>query len=796
MKNWHSLISTILFFLVSCSEAQYSTLNPNDFLLYDSPARIWEESLPLGNGRLGCSDFGGTFSEHIVLNEISMWSGSEADYSNPKASESLPKIRKLLFEKRNVEAQNLMFNSFVPNKTNGASYGSYQMLADLMLTTILSDSTFSSYSRRLDMKSGVTTTHWMSGDSHYKRQIFVSRSNDIIVIRQYSDTPFNMRVSLSRPERGESHFENGTLSLLGQLDSGTDQEGVRFVAKLIPRYDGTLSQLNDSTILLSDVSDVCLIISASTSYLYGDEYITHTDSILSSLKSIDYATLKSSHIEAHSELYNRVALELDGSSSEENLTTDERIRRFAYSQDPGLVELYYNFGRYSLISSTRPGSLPPNLQGLWANECGTPWNGDYHTNINVQMNHWPLETGNLSELYDPLIRLVENSVESGSKTAKDFYGKEAHGWVMHMMTNVWKFTAPGDHPSWGATNTGGAWLCAHLWEHYEYTLDTLYLKRVYPIMKGCAEFFHSTMVREPSHNWLVTAPTSSPENEFLLDGHKVSVCFGPTMDTQIISELFGNVVKSSQILGVDEDFASLLCDDLRMLPPMQVSKNGYLMEWLEDYEEVDIHHRHVSHLYGLHPSRQISPDSTPELAEACRATLNRRGDEGTGWSRAWKVNFWARLADGNRALKLLTSLITPAIDSAGNILGGTFPNMWCSHPPFQLDGNFGGTAGIAEMLVQSHMGFVDPLPALPDKWRSGSVRGMCVRGGGKVDMQWCDGCLTSIRISGGKLKEYDVALPKNCTKAYISGKEVQIKRCFGERKIVSVDNGSTISFSF
>ena len=385
------------------------------------------------------------------------------------------------------------------------------------------------------------------------------------------------------------------------------------------------------------------------------------------------------------------------------------------------------------------------------------------------MNHWPLEQAGLSELYQPLVTLVERLVPSGRQSARSFYGDEAQGWVLHMMTNVWNYTAPGEHPSWGATNTGGAWLCAHLWEHFLYTRDMDYLRRIYPVMKGAAEFFRSTTVREPKHGWLVTAPTSSPENTFYLPGDTltpVSICMGPTMDVQLLRELYTNVAAAARLLDCDEAFALALERDMEDFPPMQVSKEGYLQEWLEDYREVDVHHRHVSHLYGLHPGNQISPTRTPELAEACRVTLNRRGDEATGWSRAWKVNFWARLGDGDRAWKLFRSLLYPAVDPVSRHHGsGTFPNLFCSHPPFQIDGNFGGAAGIGEMLLQSHEGFIHLLPALPTLWAEGSFQGMRVRGGAAVDLQWRDGRAVQAVVTALVPGTFVVKMPAGASEA-------------------------------
>ena len=753
----------------------------NHRLWFTAPASIWEETLPLGNGRLGMMPDGGVDREHIVLNEISLWSGSESDYRNPEASKSLPAIRQLLFEGKNLEAQELMYRSFVPKKqeTDGR-YGSYQVLGDLDIDfSYPASSGPEKYVRSLSLRDGVAHTSFTLGGVDYGRTYFVSRDRDVMLVRLTASRPGALSFSarLSRAAQATVSADGDVLLMSGQLSSGNPgKKGMKYrVAMHLLSKGGAVSISPEKGITLKEGQEAWLILSATTSFaaegtdFSGDRYVEVCDSLL---KAVDEVSgMEQSHMAAHRDLYDRVSLTLPA-SPDDALPTNERLLHFADRPVPGLAALYYNYGRYLLISSTRPGSLPPNLQGLWANGVLTPWNGDYHTNINIQMNHWPLEQAGLSELYQPLTTLMERLIPSGEETARAFYGEDAEGWVLHMMTNVWNYTAPGEHPSWGATNTGGAWLCAHLWEHYQYSQDKAYLERIYPILKGAARFFASTTVREPRHGWLVTAPTSSPENAFYVPGdtvHPVSICMGPTMDVQLLTELYTNVISAARILGRDADLVARLEADMKQFPPMQVSKEGYLQEWLEDYREVDVHHRHVSHLYGLHPANLISPLRTPELAEACRVTLNRRGDEATGWSRAWKMNFWARLGDGNRAWKLFRSLLQPAVDPQTGAHGsGTFPNLFCAHPPFQIDGNYGGTAGIGEMLLQSHEGFIHLLPALPDSWDEGSFRHMRVRGGASVDLDWQAGRAVQATIRALCPGTFLVRMPAGATEATVT----------------------------
>ena len=769
----------------------------DDRLFYRRPAKIWEETLPLGNGRLGLMTDSGTQHEHITLNEISMWSGCEADYRNPEAASCLPEIRSLLFEGKNAEAQALMYERFLPQKdVSDARYGTYQTLGALDIDYDFPvndgcgpDLQPVEYIRELIMDEGVARSSFIVDGIRYSKEFFASRADDVMVLRLTSSEKggLSFKSVLSRQENaaaGVEHRKCGrrklhAATLEGSLESGIPgKKGISYkVSMTVASSDGK-AVYSDGAITLTGASEATLIISAATSYsaegtiFPGERYVSFCDSLLDAAAHKDYNELSSGHIAAHGELYGRAGIYLE-ECDDDALATDERLRKAASSDSgsltPGLAVLYWNYGRYLFISSTRPGSLPPNLQGLWADGTSTPWNGDYHTNINIQMNYWPMEQVGLSEFVQPLMSMMERLVPSGQESAKCFYGSEAEGWVLHMMTNVWNYTAPGEHPSWGATNTGGAWLCAHLWDHYRYTLDKDFLKRAYPIMRGAARFFLSTLMEEPVHQWLVTAPSSSPENAFWCgkDSIATSICMGPTMDVQLLGELFSSTSAAAGIIGIDKDFSDSLAAAMKRFPPMRVDSRGRLMEWLEEYAEVEPQHRHVSHLYGLHPGNSISTLRSPELAEACRNTLKVRGDGGTGWSRAWKINFYARLGDGDHALKLLKALLAPAvryteIDTLsvpyykGNLhleqFSGTFPNLFCSHPPFQIDGNFGGTSGITEMLLQSQDGYIALLPALPSGWRSGSARGLRARGNVSVDFNWNDSRVEQVTITGLPLR--------------------------------------------
>lgn len=792
-------LSLCVFFITAC---QVSDLLPGSGLSYflEQPARVWEESFPLGNGRIGMTPDGGVDKEQIVLNEISMWSGSKQQTDNPNAYWALGKIRQLLFEGKNDEAQILMYDTFVcrgegsgHGKGANKPYGSYQLLGNLELDySYSSQEAYSAYRRTLDLSEAIATVSFKKGKVSYTRESFTSFTHDLGVIHLTADmdNSLNFMLGMSRPEHSEISIDGKDLLMYGRLPDGVDTvelKGTRYAARirvLLPKGGSVTAE--GTKLLVKDASEAVLLVAMATDYFEKETYESHLKEQLSEAEKKGYAWLKREHIEAYNQLFGRVELDL-GDGAKTKLPMDERLHAFSQDRnDPGLAALYFQFGRYLLISSTRPGLLPPNLQGLWCNTIDTPWNGDYHLNINLQMNLWPAEVTNLSELHLPLVEWTKQQVASGKQTAKAFYN--ARGWVTHILGNVWEFTAPGEHPSWGATNTSAAWLCQHLYSHYQYTLDKEYLADVYPVMKEAALFFVDMLVEDPRSGYLVTAPTTSPENAYRMEeGQVVHICAGSTMDNQILRELFTNTVEAAGILGIDTAFCSTLETKRMRLKPTAIGTDGRIMEWLEPYEEVEPTHRHVSHLYGLYPGNEISLEHTPDLAEAARRSLEVRGNQNVGWSAAWKMNFWARLCDGDQANNSLANLLYPCLDRNGksNGRGGTFPSLFCAYPPFQIDGNFGACAGIAEMLIQSHTGQINFLPALPAAWKNGSFKGLRVRKGGEVSARWTDGMLREAGLKALVSGEFVIKLPVNSA-------NMKIKRNKKSVSMPVVDNLLTV----
>ena len=752
--------------LLSCNHGNNtSEIDPSLTLWYNSPADDWTSALPVGNGRLGAMIYGGVTSETIQFNEETLWTGQPHDYAHKGASDVFEELKDLLADGKQIEAHVLANEKFMSQPLGQFCYQPFGKV----ILDFPTHKDVSNYSRKLDIQNALSVVNYDVGDVSFTREVFASNPDQAIIINLSSSKKkgLNFSVGLSTQHSNYKVKVVGNEVVISGYANNYSKDKVRagapypksqltFEARIKVLQEGGELQQTDNTIKIVNASSAMLQLVAATSFIsFNDISGNPTELCQQYLNNIDtklYSTIKTNHIADFNELFNRVELDL-GKSDSSYRPTNERLISFKQDEDPSLVSLFYQYGRYLLISSSRKGTQPANLQGIWNDKLTPPWDSKYTININTEMNYWLAEMTNLSELTDPLINMVTDLSVTGQSIAREHYDLE--GWVTHHNTDIWRGAAPINNANHGIWPVGGAWLSQHLWWHYEYSNNKEYLKKIYPVLKEASTFFVGYLSPDPNNpEQLISGPSNSPEQGGLV--------MGPSMDHQIIRNLFSNTIEAAELLNMDADFVSVIKDKRSKIAKNKIGKHGQLQEWLEDVDKPKNKHRHVSHLWALHPGNEIHPLTTPDLAEACRVTLAHRGDGGTGWSRAWKINFWARLLDGDHSFLLLRNLMTPSLIPGVDMRdkGGLYINLFDAHPPFQIDGNFGATSGITEMLLQSHLRddsgnyYQDILPALPSKLSSGSISGIKGRDGFEFTIAWESGILTSLKVKslyGNKL---------------------------------------------